>query len=342
MTKYLHIADANKFTLPFCELILNESKFQNHKFLFVSDLFETNKYKNNKVSYFTSRFRNHIFRNIKLFYNLCHETDVIYLHGAQFTVLFLIFPRFIKKLAWLIMGADLYQMIKNSNHNFFDINRFVLKRTRIYVSHIEGDVILANNTLNNNAKFHYAPMYLSNTVSTIDFKTRTIENKVRILVGNSNSRNNNHLVIFESLKKFEHDIDFILCPLSYGNDIEYKNLVIETGKKLFGDKFRILNDFISIDQYNIILNEIDIAVFNHWRQEALGVTLSLLALGKIVYINPKTTTYESFIDRGFKIYDNNLLFTFGPTINRDVNANKELIEKYYSKEVLFKTLEIKQ
>lgn len=340
MANYLHIAEPNKFTLPFCDFVRNELGLENHKFLFTTNSLQKSLVKHKNVYYFLSRYREHFFENTKIFYDLCKEADIIYMHGIQFTILFLFFPQFIRKLAWLINGADLYCSLNKSDYNFFDSNKFVLKRTKTYVSHIEGDVVLANKILKNNASFHYATMYLSNMVNTENFKMRNFGGQVKILVGNSNSKNNNHLYIFEKLKKFENEIEYILCPLNYGNDLEYKKTVIESGLKLFGEKFRTLEDFLSMTQYNQVLNDIDIAVFNHWRQEALGVTLSLLSLGKTVYINPQTTTYVSFSNRGFKIFDNNLLFKMGPTINRNVSENKELIEKYYSKDVLVNTLEI--
>jgi len=340
MANYLHIAEPNKFALPLCKFVNDNLKLNNHTFLFISDDFDQSKYSYNNVYSFLSRYRNYFFSNTILFYRLCKNSDIIYLHGVHFSFLFLLFPQFIIKVAWLIMGADLYSMISESKRSFPDIDRFLLKHVRRYVSHIEGDVILANKILKNDASYHYATMYLSNTISTNNFFPRKLNDKVKILVGNSNSKNNNHKYIFEKLKPFENNIEYILCPLSYGNDKDYKSTVIQDGTQIFGEKFQYLDDFISIEKYNSILSDIDIAVFDHWRQEALGVTLSLLSLGKIVYINPQTTTYESFTKRGFQIFDNNLLFSNGPTIERSITKNKELIEKYYSKEVQINTLEI--
>ena len=340
MAIYLHIAEPNKFTLPFCEYINYCLKRDNHIFLFTSDSFEQEKFTGKKVYCFLQRFRNHFLSNTILFYKLCKKADIIYMHGAQFTTLFIFFPLFIKKLAWVINGSDLYCMINKPRLKSLDPNRLVLKHAHTYVTHIKGDADLANRVLNNNAKFHYATLYMSNTISTDNFSPKKIVNKARILVGNSNSKNNNHLHIFEKLKAFENEIEYILCPLSYGDDLEYKITVKETGSAMFGQKFRTLETFLSPDQYNEVLSEIDIAVFNHWRQEALGATLSLLSLGKIVYVNPKTTSYKSLTERGFQIFDNNLLFSMGPIVNRDVIRNKELIEQYYSKKVLLETLEL--
>lgn len=340
MANYLHIAEPNKFALPLCKFINDDLKLNNHTFLFISDNFEKSKYPFNNVYSFLSRYRNHFFSNTLLFYRLSRKSDVIYIHGVHLSFLFIIFPQFIKKAAWLIMGADLYSMISKSKPTFPDFNRILLKNIQHYVTHIEGDAILANQILNNHATYHYATIYLSNTLNTDNFSPRKLGKRVKILIGNSNSKNNDHKYIFEKLKFFEDDIESILCPLSYGDDLEYKTTVIAYGTKIFGEKFQYLDDFISIDKYNSILSDIDIAVFNHWRQEALGVTLSLLSLGKIVYINPKTTTYESLNKRGFQIFDNNLLFTNGPTVDRDITENKNLIEKYYSKDVHISTLEI--
>ena len=127
--------------------------------------------------------------------------------------------------------------VKTSTRTQKKINQLVFKRVKIHLSHIEGDSILANELLNSKASFHYSPMYYSNVVDTKDFSPTKVNQKVRILIGNSNSANNNHLGIFENMKKYNNEIESIICPLSYGNDVKYKKEVINAGKKAFGDKF---------------------------------------------------------------------------------------------------------
>lgn len=218
------------------------------------------------------------------------------------------------------------------------INQLVFKRVKIHLSHIEGDSILANELLNSKASFHYSPMYYSNVVNTKDFSPTKINQKVRIMIGNSNSPNNNHIGIFEKMKNYTNEIESVICPLSYGNNVKYKKDVMNAGKKAFGDKFFPIEEFMTIEKYKKTLSQTDIIIFDHWRQQAMGVTLTLLSLGKIVYVNSKTTSYKSFKKRGFQIFDNKLIFNEGPLVNRNVTVNKKLLTRYYSEKLLLSSL----
>lgn len=342
MTKYLHIANPDKFTVPLCNFINANNELENHKFLFISNQIKIDNVPTGTVYYLYSPLRESRIKNLALFYKLCYSSDVIIMHGSSAAFFFKIFPWFTKKMVWVINGAELYGLNRITNQwnifSFITSTKFTLKRAKKHLTHIEGDSHIANKTLGIKAAFHYSPIYLSNVVSTDNFKPVALGDKIKILVGNSNSSNNDHITIFKELKKFEDCIDFILSPLSYGNDITYKENVKNEGFKLFGNKFIPIEDFMPIDNYKEMLSDIDVAVFNHWRQEAMGVTLTLLSLGKIVYVNPNTTSYESLKNRGFRIFDNNLLFTEGPSIQRDVFDNKHLLEKYYSKQVLIDSL----
>jgi len=78
--------------------------------------------------------------------------------------------------------------------------------------------------------------------------------------------------------------------LSYGNEF-HKNKVIEEGKKHFGNNFIPLMDFMEYTAYIELLKKVDIAVFNHNRQQAMGNILTLLGLGKKVYIKKGIATW---------------------------------------------------
>lgn len=336
MTKYLHIANPDKFTLPLCKYLISNKEFNNHKFLFISDQFDKDIYNSDSISFLSSPIRNELIKNLFLFYKRCNESDVIIMHNGSGSILFNIFPWFTKKIAWVINGAELYGLKKEKDNS--RAIKFVLKKAKVHLTHIEGDSNLANEKLGSKAIFHYSPVYLSNVVTTSDFKPTAIKDKVKIMVGNSTSQNNDHITIFHKLKKFEDNIEYIICPLSYGIYLDYKDSVKVEGYKLFGDKFKPVEEFMSMDKYVDLLKDIDIAVFNHWRQEAMGVTLTLLSLGKIVYVNPRTTSYNSLVNRGFKIFDNNLLFDGGPLIQQNVVENKLLLEKNYSLENLLESI----
>ena len=263
------------------------------------------------------------------------------MHGNPVLIYFLLFPSVLKKTYWFIYGYELERNDAGSNKKLGNLirsleKRYVLRRIYGHITHIRGDSERANSQFKSKAKFFYSQGYLSNVVKE---PVRQLQNDYsqktkKILVGNSTSPSNNHLSVFKMLLRYKDDDILIYCPLSYGIYEEYKNDVIKTGKELFGNKFIALTEFMTLEAYNAFLAEMDIVVFNHNRQEAMGITLSLLSMGKTVYMNPETTSFRSMIERGFKVFDNALIEREGLYKTRDVSLNPALVYKSYS----YKTL----
>jgi hypothetical protein len=217
--------------------------------------------------------------------------------------------------------------------------RFVLSRINGHISHVFEDSKEANRILKSDAKFLYSTMYLSNTVETDFFNIEDISKKsnINILVGNSTDPTNNHLGIFDIIQSQLKEINKIYCPLSYGDYEVYKNEIIEEGYRRFGDKFVPLTNFMSLEKYVDFLKNIDVAIFNHNRQQAMGNTLTLLSLGKIVYMKSGTNSFKSLNKRKFRIFDVKLIEKNGIKKNYNVIDNKELLNKFYSKNILIES-----
>lgn len=115
----------------------------------------------------------------------------------------------------------------------------------------------------------------------------------RILVGNSATPTNRHIEIFYKLINFKN-ID-ILTPLSYGDEM-YKQEIIKLGEKLFYDRFYPIIDMIEYDDYLSLLNTVDIAIFNHNRQQAVGNIILLLSMGKTIYLSSDNNVYNMLKD----------------------------------------------
>lgn len=92
---------------------------------------------------------------------------------------------------------------------------------------------------------------------------------LNIQVGNSATESNNHIDILNKLSKFSNEDVKIYIPLSYG-DKSYAQKVEAYGKKIFGEKCEPMLDFMSKDDYNRFLENIDVAIFGMQRQQALG------------------------------------------------------------------------
>lgn len=329
----LHILIFDKFTEPLYHYLTAVLGLQRQQFLFVSAE-PLNLTPSENLFLFKSPLSRNLRSNIKTFYKLCSNADRIILHGDPLLHFFALFPSFLKKTSWVIYGQELYSL--NKDHGLQnEVKKFVLRKVKNHITHIEGDSILANQMLHSKASFIKSPMYLSNVAETNDFAPEIISQKklLKVLVGNSTDPTNNHEAIFHKLLKHVNDIECIYCPLSYGMYDEYKAEVIAIGKKMFGDKFIVLEKFMPFEEYKKFLAGIDVIIFDHNRQEGMGVTITLMSLGKIVYVNPHTTSYESLIRRGFKLFDNNLIAIDGLKIDRDVSANVLRLKEYYSKKV---------
>ena len=148
-------------------------------------------------------------------------------------------------------------------------------------------------------------MYLSNVVAPrrseyIRIK-ETSSTPINILVGNSADPSNNHFEVLDKLTKFQNEEIQVFVPLSYGNP-EHAEVVIEYGSSLFGNKFVAITKFMKMDEYRKFLASIDIAIFNHKRQQAMGNTITLLSLGKTVFMRPEVSQAQLFKEKGIKVF----------------------------------------
>jgi len=344
--KILHIINPDKFTIPFIQFINREFDPSEHLFLCNTKPEDKVLKANPNVKYLHNRYRKNLFKNTLIFYKCIKGADKIILHGNPILAIFILFPYILKKTYWIIYGYEFdktnsRKKIKINEFIHFFIKRFVLKRVNGHITHIKGDSDLANTLYRSSAKYYYSPMYLSNVVGETKQNISKEKNKQgikKILVGNSTSPSNNHASIFQMLMPYKESNILIYCPLSYGIFLEYRDEVIRHGKELFAEKFIPLTDFMTLDKYNSFLQDIDIAIFNHYRQEAMGITLTLLNMGKTIYMNSHTTSYRSLMERGIQVFDNNIIQKDGLFVNRDVSMNPGLVYNEYNYEKLKSSL----
>ena len=123
----------------------------------------------------------------------------------------------------------------------------------------------------------------------------------RILVGNSADPRNNHVdaLFFLDQAKWPGEI---ICPLSYGGTPEYREHVIATGNKLFGERFKPINNFMTLEEYNRILNSVGYAIFFTLRRQAGGNITFLAANQKFVFLLEDNPFFSFFRRNGVKIF----------------------------------------
>lgn len=340
--RILHIGGYNKITKPFIELVKDGFDFENHFFLMICDSEEGSKFKNVKVSP----------RNVssRLWYYIeavcrMHRAKKIILHGLfdiKLVVILFAMPWLLKKCYWVMWGGDLYVYQLGERNWKWKVREFirrpVIKNMGHLLTYIPGDVELARQWYDAKGKHHECLMYLSNVIdpNIIQAAQAGLEEHtgLNILVGNSADPSNNHIESLEKLLPYKEDKIKIFAPLSYG-DQEHAKKVIERGKEWFGDKFVPLTSFMAFDDYLKLLKSIDIAIFNHKRQQAMGNTITLLGMGKTIFMRAGVSHYDFLKGLGIKLNDvENLELC---RIARDeAKENAHVVRSYFSRATLVK------
>ena len=161
------------------------------------------------------------------------------------------------------------------------------------------------------------------------------DRKKTFLIGNSADPSNNHLEIISKLSPLKDQDIRIICPLSYG-DMSYAQEIAKAGHDIFGGKFEPLLKLLSLDEYLKVLADVDIAIFAHQRQQAMGNTITLLGMGKMVYIRKDTSTWDFLKSINISVED----FDCFDYLKENLKAthNKLVIKSFFSEEKLIEQL----
>ncbi|MGC3874659.1 TDP-N-acetylfucosamine:lipid II N-acetylfucosaminyltransferase [Halomonas sp. GXIMD04776] len=336
--RVLHVCYMDKFIPAFIELVRDDIDSSNNHFYLIEN---TPRYSYREGSD-TEQQRGKL-GFFKLYFRM-RQYDQIVLHGLfnKYVVLLLaLSPKLLSRCYWVMWGGDLYSY-KNKKttleKRFIErCRRKVIKNIGHLVTYIPGDVELVRQWYAAKGEYVESFVYPSNLYKPLKLKEEPSRNtKVTVLVGNSASKSNEHFDAFERLAALPGGNAKIICPLSYGNE-EYASKVIEEGKRLFGDDFLALTDFLPLEEYLKLLNEVDIAVFAHRRQQAMGNLITLLGLGKKVYMRSDITPWSMFENLGVDVFDvENLSLS---TLDDDTaRHNRKIIESYFSRERLVQQL----
>jgi len=302
----LHVAGWNKkFILPFRDYIQKHFPGDRHKFIIYGNFLENEVPPSSDTLLYPSLL--HSFLAIS---RVLHKADKIILHGLFNTRLFLILaaqPWLLRKCYWVIWGGDLYiheATLKNWRWYRNELlRRFVIKRLGYLVTYVEGDADLARKWYQARGVYRECFVYTSNLYQDYEVNADS-HDTITIQLGNSADPSNNHLEILERLLPFRDKEIAIYAPLSYG-DQAYAKTVIDAGIERFGKKFIPITEFMPFNEYLRFLGHIDIAIFNHKRQQAMGNTITLLGLGKKMYLRCDTTSWQMLQKLGLKVFDIN-------------------------------------
>ena len=293
--KYLHIFPKSFFFLSYFKMIEKHFDLDEHCFVLTKRIHDV---KIDDLAEFGNVIdtdlltESQMYRHIK---GIIKKSNKIFLHNLpnsrRLRLFFILNKKESIKLHWIIWGADLYQKRKSMIGNRF--HACLLNRINYYVTCVRGDYEIASGKYNCKAIYeHTFYPYLLNAslIEEVNKIKRLPNDSINILVGNSADASNEHVEVFNLLKKRENQKLRVICPLTYG-DGAYRRRVIEEGFSLFGENFLPITTHLEGESYVSLLSEVDVAIFNHKRQQAMGNIITLLAMGKTIYLRDKIATW---------------------------------------------------
>lgn len=335
----LHVASLDKFIPPFIELINEHFDSSKHQFWLSGDK-EKYPYQTSNNTYQVKRTKAGRLKGLLYLAVQLHKADKIILHGLfniHVVIMLACMPWLLNKCYWVMWGGDLYTYKLGEKNWKWKVKEFfrrpVIKNMGHLVTYISGDVELARQWYGAKGQYHECLMYTSNLYKELKLEPKTC-NTLNIQVGNSADPSNNHIEVLEKLLPYKDQDIKIFVPLSYG-DQQHAEKVIRLGREWFGNKFQPLTDFMPFDDYLKFLGDIDIAVFNHHRQQGMGNTITLLGLGKAVYMRSDISPWSFFSDKNVDVLDVNNFSCEVLSVSK-AKENIKNVASYFSDSTLIK------
>lgn len=347
--RYIHIMQNDKCINSYIEFIEKNFNMKEHYFYIIDGVSEReiSIIERENIKKFFCQKKNKI---LKLFKNLIfikkklenEKIEKIYFHGlfGKDKVLFLfIFRKYLKKSNWIVWGGDLYcyeKRKKSLQHRiWYYVEEYVKRNIGCVSTLVPDDYEIAKKYYNVKGKYRLAIYPGNDNYDKIDKLKPKIKDEIYIQIGNSADPSNNHFEIIDLLSKFKDEKIKIYAVLSYGDKI-YGQEVNEYGRKVFGNKFIGIFNFMSRDKYWEYLKDIDILVFNHQRQQGLGNIMMLSFFEKKIYIRDDISSWN-YLVRDIELKLNSVSKikdeSFKEFIQNNAYGNKEkLLKTRYSNE----------
>lgn len=298
MKKILHIFKVEKFTEEFIIFINDNFVNEKHTFWIHGDKFLDGNY--DYLDYPNVEYMPRIEIRLNKMYTekQLNEFDLIIYHWViDFSVIefFLRHKKLLKKLILYFWGGD-RQLFGSWKERL--IKRYVIEHSTALITITPGEAKEIEMNYHPRGKI-FSAMYDSTKTKSILDRLAILEkdsgDTVNIQIGNSAYPEFHHISILKQLSKYKEENIKIFVPLSYGV-MEYAEQVIEYGRKIFGNKFIPLRDFIPLKEFYIILQNMDVAIMDIEKQHALGNIYALIRLGCKMYFREDSLLYNFFLN----------------------------------------------
>lgn len=342
--KILHVCYLDKFIPAFVRLVRDELTVNKHHFItFGSNVDKYPIEAGGDLEYLQGK----LLRNFKIGYEM-NQADEIVLHGLfdLGTILLLVAqPWLLKKCSWVMWGGDIYPDTPDENSPLLSVmhhtsefcKRIIAPRIGRLVTCVKGDLVHVREKYKAKGQYVYCIVYESNCFdNSLQLAKKESSLPLSIQLGNSADPENNHEKILHRLKHGVPSTYKLFVPLSYGDKNHAKH-ISDVGKKIHGDSFVPMLEFMSLKEYREWQSSIDIAIFAHNRQQAMGNIITLLGLGVTVYMNLNISSAKYFLSLGLVLGDiNDKEIVRLPELS--LKNNREIINRAFSKETLVSQL----
>ena len=101
--------------------------------------------------------------------------------------------------------------------------------------------------------------------------------------------------------------------------------------------FKVVKNFLLLDDYNQLLLSANIFIYGNWRQEAVGNILIALYLGGKVFLDKRNPLLNFYKSLGLTLFDIEELsdeHLNSKLSSETINDNRKILKQFYSKERL--------
>ena len=216
----------------------------------------------------------------------------------------------LKKIIWVEFGNDLYYRLslkglKKIIHGA--CNDAIANNCAAFVGIFPPDCEYFKNIYSkSNAKIFYAP-YTGAEISSFFFKNistiplnekKNTDQPVLIQIGHNGMETLNHIKTLKLLKKYKDCNIKILLTLSYGGSKKYRSKVKQYAEKEFPGKIICLEKMMPLEEYNNLISNVDICIFNTYRQTALANIHRMIWSNVKLYMPSESVMYHFFSSKG--------------------------------------------
>lgn len=354
--KYINIIPDEKFIKPLVEILQKNSKLEEHLFLIdivngsnwndrysLWDFYLEMAEKYHNIYILDDEYRcsgMDIARQLELVTDSFHHCKKIVFHSG---VLNSEFGSFLEKnISWLSEKAVWIPWGAEANYtDGCKYKQDVLQNVASVIMPNQCEIFgqLAKNYHIKEQQCIDSQIHYATEVYMEDENTRqTGEKTVKVLLGTYATPLVLHQDALKYLEKFRKEDIEVYCPMSYG-DMEYKMQIIEYGRKMLGEKFICIQEYLSKKDLNNLLNETDIAIMPIVSRCSATIMRMLVKKNKKIYVVDRQRVWTDFVQQGFVFEEFESLQqeSYNEFVcNRNREQNQKVVDRLFSEENFLK------